>query len=417
MAFDFPASPTTGQVYTQNGAAWQWDGARWIGGAPMMSRDQDEQFFDLSGKTQQDVMVPTWAKGVEIIASIVLPTNSALVARVSADGTTFPSGASDYANANPYHVSLPSSLFSSTPQGNSPYLVLGLGGNSGAIPQQVDAFLTLERRLTSEGFTARAYARSLDSTSGSTTNWNLSWVAGTTLGSSLRIAALRFFVASGAAMGNGSFLKLKWIGDLAQVPTGNAISDAPSDGGEYVRVNGVWRLKSQTFVIDGLTQLDVDVPATAKILRLNGSIWWAAIAANNSVTWRASVDGTNFLSGAADYFYGGLIHYTGTPTSIHLPPTNEAYGRLTFPYDTPTQPARIRWLFQVVKSTNTSALHAGTVNAGYYNTPAGNAYTDAQFTTGVQSGANLSIKKLRFFNGPVGGAFGNGSSIICEWMY
>jgi len=198
---------------------------------------------------------------------------------------------------------------------------------------------------------------------------------------------------------------------------GAGIADAPADGGEYVRVSGVWRKKSQTLIADGLTQIDVDVPAGAKLLRVEGSIFWAAISANNSVTWRASVDGTNFLSGASDYFYGGMIHYAGSAGFANLVPTNEAYGRLTFPGDTTTQPVRFRWLFPVVKSTNTNALHTGTANSGYYNTPVSNAYTDLQMSTGVQSGANLSIKKIRFFNGPVGGAFGNGSFIVCEWLY
>ena len=32
MAFDFPASPTTGQVYTSGGVSYAWNGAAWVQG-------------------------------------------------------------------------------------------------------------------------------------------------------------------------------------------------------------------------------------------------------------------------------------------------------------------------------------------------------------------------------------------------
>ena len=30
MALDFPASPTTGQIFTSGASSWRWDGAKWV---------------------------------------------------------------------------------------------------------------------------------------------------------------------------------------------------------------------------------------------------------------------------------------------------------------------------------------------------------------------------------------------------
>lgn len=417
-AFDFPSSPTTGQVFTQNGVSFVWNGYAWVGNA-QQAGPQTEQFFNLAaGATNLDIAVPSWAKSAHIEGSFIAngAGSSQVQMQVSVDGTTFLTGA-NYETVGPYHYSGTPTAIANVALVTSAVMQFSLVANDQATPLDFTFDMNLVRAATWVYLgTARGYAKIVNTTAGALFNtaWLYNRVAAAAT-TALAIKALRFPFSLGFAA--GSWLRVKWIGDSAAIPMGNAIADAPQDGGEYVRVNGIWRLKAQTFVLDGLTQLDVDVPATAKALRLDGVIWWAAISANNAVTWRASVDGSTFLQGASDYFYGGFIHYAGSAGYANLTPTNEAYGRLTFPFDTTTQPARIRWLMPVVKSTNTNALHAGTVNAGYYNTPTSNTYTDAQFSAGVQSGANLAIKKLRFFNGPVGGAFGNGSSIICDWVY
>jgi hypothetical protein len=393
---DFPSSPVNGaqyRGYTFNGVGWQ-------GGFQAQGPSNAEQFFDPTGLVNLDIPVPSWAKGVTLDGSVYTTGGAAVVMRVSFDGTTFGAGASDYNNAAAQHATGTQGYVGMTTTANN-FMYLGVNADSVTVPHNFSAEMSLTRPNASALFHLKTYTKMYDSAA--TLQYRTWW------GNSTVMPAL-----SGA---NLAIVRVKWLGDLAQQPNGVSIVDAPADGGEYVRVNNVWRKKSQTFVLDGLTQLDVDVPATAKVMRLDGMVFWAAISANNAVTWRASTDGTNFLAGASDYFYGGLIHYAGSAGYGNLVPTNEAYGRLTFPFDTTTQPGRIRWLFPVIKSTNINALHSGTVNTGYYNTPTSNTYTDAQFTSGVQSGANLSIKKLRFFNGPVGGAFGNGSLINVDWMY
>jgi hypothetical protein len=86
-----------------------------------------------------------------------------------------------------------------------------------------------------------------------------------------------------------------WLGkiDIPVVPP--LPPEPPADGGEYVRVNGVWRLSGQTFVMDGLAQKDVTVPVGARAVAI------AAVSGSTISNWlalRISLDGTTFLAGA-----------------------------------------------------------------------------------------------------------------------
>jgi hypothetical protein len=97
----------------------------------------------------------------------------------------------------------------------------------------------------------------------------------------------------------------QWVQfNIAPLPT-----FPPSDGGEYVMVNGVWRLKSQSFNLDGLSQLDIQIPTTARLARLALS---ARLSATGQIYMRWSGDGTTFVAGASDYIYGGAIHNSGS---------------------------------------------------------------------------------------------------------
>lgn len=96
----------------------------------------------------------------------------------------------------------------------------------------------------------------------------------------------------------------KWLGSA-----GPAVPDAPSDNGEYVRVNGLWRLKSRSLDLTGLVLVDVPVPAAAKMAKLAIS---AKMGATGSLILRWSVDGTTFPAGASDYTVAGFFHQSGT---------------------------------------------------------------------------------------------------------
>ena len=92
--------------------------------------------------------------------------------------------------------------------------------------------------------------------------------------------------------------------------------DAPQDGGEYVRVNGVWRLKSQGLTI-GPAAFNIAVPNGARHAKLVGRMF-GTVSGLNPVL-RLSMDGSTYQSGASDYIYMGQALYTGSsgnPTKI-----------------------------------------------------------------------------------------------------
>lgn len=98
------------------------------------------------------------------------------------------------------------------------------------------------------------------------------------------------------------------------LPTAPALP--PSDNGEYVYINGVWRLKRQTFILDGVNAAigsSVAVPTGARAARFSGSISCNSATALVA-TLRASLDGTTMLSGATDYVTAGDYLSDGATT-------------------------------------------------------------------------------------------------------
>jgi len=326
--YEFPASPAIGDV--SNG--YRYNGVGWAGGPAVPT--PTEQFFDLSGLTLKDIAVPSWAKAVQITASIIPPASGAntLVLRLSGDGTTFAAGATDYNIAAPYHISLPTPTYSTQPLAVASYMTLGMTGATSSLQHLIDSYVTLERKLTSEGFASRSYARAYDATQGSSTAWFYSYAVGNVPPGVLRVAALRFFLAAGGIFGNGSFIQVKWVG--GQVPQANGlVPEPPMDGNEYVRVNGVWRLKRQEFAWpNGANAVVVPVPTvwTPRRVTLNMFVGRSA-ATVGGLAWRGSIDGTTFLSGASDYYYAGIHGQGGTPYMQTI--TAYSFGYLSFTGD------------------------------------------------------------------------------------
>jgi hypothetical protein len=417
MAFDFPASPTNGTV--SNGYTWDATAGMWVGG-PGVSGPVTEQFFDMSGKTAQDVTVPSWAKAVELQFHHVPVGSQFLGMRVSVDGTTFLSGAAHYVSSIPWHVFNPVS-WGGQPSTGASYAQLGLQASQLATPTLTDVFFSLERKTANDGFVWRSYANGVDGASAAVTGWPYGWVDGTAPGAALRVAALRFLLSGGGAFGPNSYVKVRWIGDSAAIPATNAISDAPSTGGEYVRANGIWRLKSQTLVLDGVQTVTVPIPATAKMMRMEAIVSTATQTASCMLYWRGSIDGTNFLQGATDYYYAGMIHYAGSGGYANMPGANANLGYLTLGQDySANQPHKVRALFPLTRAANNINIIA-MVNAQYYNSPAANYYTDAQFNSmlgATNLGTSLTPLKALLFgvgNGPVGAP--GAANIVCDWMY
>jgi len=405
--YEFPASPAIGDV--ANG--YRFDGTGWGGGPAVPT--PTEQFFDLSGLTTKDIAVPVWAKGVQITASIIPPASGAntLVLRLSGDGTTFAAGATDYNIAAPYHISLPTPTYSTQPLAVASYMTLGMTGATSSLQHLIDSYVTLERKLTSEGFASRSYARAYDATQGSSTAWFYSYAVGNVPPGVLRVAALRFFLAAGGIFGNGSFIQVKWVG--GQVPQANGIvPEAPMDGNEYVRVNGVWRLRKQEVSMSGLQQADVAVPDwNPKLARVYFNTCCVDTTAY-SMVMRCSVDGTTFLAGATDYYNAALYG-----------PAAAAGNALYSPAVAYT------WAYIGFSANNTSVPNFGTVDvvleraggtfvvnstASHYGATGYGVSVLANYLSGG-FGSAQRLKALRLIKN-AGGVMSAGSRFMVEWL-
>lgn len=190
----------------------------------------------------------------------------------------------------------------------------------------------------------------------------------------------------------------------------------PQDGGEYVMVNGLWRLKSQTFILDGLANVDVPVPAGARIAKIAG-VAYQPNATPTSCVFRISVDGTNFLAGASDYYYMGMLHYTSASGYTNLPGALTMYGLMTYNGTNVSLPHLFNGHMQLTRPAATASIRFDSLFTGQ-------VYGAQQWATNVSGnevmdtnlGSALSIRSIRFFLG-AGGNFGNGSYIDIDWVY
>jgi len=403
MAFDFPASPSTGQVFTPaGGPAYQYDGEKWKGG--QVSGPQTEQFFDLSGKTSLAVTIPTWAKSARITLTTLCSVAYQNYMRWSIDGTTFISS-TDYITAGFYHGA--NATFNTQGAVTLANLPLTIQNGAPTVPDIVDIILTTQ---TPAGNQFNMLTRS--------------WAYGTTLLSThvfyhhysnltalINATSLKAFLVfnDGTAWGAGSQMKVEWIGDAASVPISNAIADCPSDGGEYVRVNGVWRLKSQSFDFTGKATQDVVVPPSAKMASITASIQPTATA--GGLYAQFSGDGTTFLT-SSNYFSNGPYH-TVSPAQYLTQSGRTGTGwELSGGHDNSTVP--------IIATVEMSLQRASDANFTYRSHSASYHSTTAYFTawysgyvaSSVVPGI-LAIKALRFY-GVTGKA---GSVLSVEWIY
>jgi hypothetical protein len=407
MAFDFPASPTTGTV--SNG--YTWDGAMWVGG-PGISGPQTEQFFDLTGKTQLDIQVPSWAKGAELKGCTAVASGaSTFGVQISLDGMTFKAGATDYRYAGPHNLAQNAgTAYQTQAEATSAQMYLMFGADTFFIPNSFEATMNLVATAPNGVINSRAWATNMSSTGGLRTGWIHSYYVTNGVGA---VKALRFIIAAAVA---GSWVRIRWLGDSAAIPVSNAIADCPSDGGEYVRVNGLWRLKAQTLIGDGLATVDVAVPPGAKILKMNG-VAYQPTTAVSSVLLRASLDGTTFLAGAADYTQSGYVNYSGNaPTTVQQSAGSFTNAYLTFNSTNVTVAHQFQAALVLTRPFTANGRWDLSVIGMCYGASAwcsGNTHTQVMETN---AGSNLAIKAVRFFMG--GSAnFAAGSTIACEWVY
>jgi hypothetical protein len=93
--------------------------------------------------------------------------------------------------------------------------------------------------------------------------------------------------------------------------SGQVLPTAPSDNGEYVMVNGVWRLVRQEFNPAGVTSFDISVPAWGPSqARLTLRYFFAS--GTNTLVMQISTDGTTFPSTSGNYAVGGFTNTSGS---------------------------------------------------------------------------------------------------------
>lgn len=411
MAFDFPSSPTSGQIYTPTGGpAYQWDGEKWRGGQP--SGPQTEQFFDCSGLTVQDIVVPTWARAAHIEGSIYVNQQNWILLRVSEDGTTFKAGTSDYGIAGPMHYS-GTSGYAAQAGANISGMWFTQSGDTPGFAHQFTADIDVARPAGTSYFVMRSYAHSYDSaTAGkSSTFWLFSYPNANTV---TQLKALRILLGLAGSFGAGSWIRVKWFGNDAQVPISNAIADAPSDNGEYTRVNGIWRLVKQSFDLNGKTSQDVLVPAWGpQQARLTA--FTHLVSGTSSFGVRVSADGVTYAAGASDYTFGGFVHNSGTLGSVTAAVLATTLWPITGTHDNTSLPLRAVADINLTRPTATPSAFAIAARGSCYNNAATSQFVTTLYQgyTGVSViGSVLRIGGLRLIIGSAGLA----GSLDVEWL-
>jgi hypothetical protein len=409
--FEFPSSPTLGQ--SANG--YVYDGTGWLGGGLSMAGPITEEFFNIpAGAALLDIPVPAWATAVQIIGAVFTPnaTNNILM-RVSADGTNFFAGASDYNVSGPVH-NTGSSGYGNVAGAASSYLYIGASGDQGqAVPHSFTVEMNLTRPSTSTAFSQKAYAKMYDSNAATLqrTFWHQGWLA-SNVTTALALKAIRIYASPGP-MNAGSWVKVNWLGPATDLPRTNAIPEAPSTGGEYVRVNGVWRLKSQTLVLTGANiavGVPVAVPTGARMVKWNIA---AASAASFGMTMRVSVDGTNFIA-AADYATSGTYFSSASSTPVNQPAAAATYILLS------TNQVAAAYALKsegnlVIANTNSMMLGGfskfATVQSAAHYTGLFQSYL-----SGSSFGGVTALKALNFGAHASTGTFSEGFADL-EWVY
>ena len=189
--------------------------------------------------------------------------------------------------------------------------------------------------------------------------------------------------------------------------SGAIATQAPIDGGEYVMRNGVWRLKSQSYDMTGQSTLVILVPTWGpKQARLTGSIYIAD--ANAYLFMQISVDGTNFISGATEYQWGGFYNRSASGYTVAaLQGTNTWY--LTNASDNPALPLTIDTYVTLIP--NPSSIVTYTTRGSTYHSTAG--YIDA-FLQGYVTSAIASVKILRLLT--YAGFIPTRGVVTVEWL-
>jgi hypothetical protein len=200
-------------------------------------------------------------------------------------------------------------------------------------------------------------------------------------------------------------------------PAGSQILEAPSDGKEYVRINGVWRVKSEIVDLTGASQgapKTLQIPNWAKFYRLQGEVY---IGQNGFVQMQVSVDGVNWINGASDYQTAGMVHNTGSSGYANYPTSGTPAYLLTVTGDNALLAQSFNVRGQVVgvptKVYGAIDIEGSVLDAGA-GTQMRHFIARAWLNLTVPAGGNR-VQALRFFPNFAPAGFAAGSQMTVEW--
>lgn len=194
---------------------------------------------------------------------------------------------------------------------------------------------------------------------------------------------------------------------------GGGIAPPPSDDGEYVMVNGVWRLKSKSLILDGVpSPLSIPVPNGAKFMKIAGSVHPAV---GQGLVLRASIDGTIFL-GSPHYTYTGFVHNTGTSGIVAYAETvGQGAMFITGTANVTTYPQIFTAEMNLVRGSTAVAFSLKSHGVSQSNDPTRLRRT-AFFSNWIDPAATAALSVLAVqLDG--GGSFGTGSTVEFTWVY
>jgi Domain of unknown function (DUF4082) len=188
-------------------------------------------------------------------------------------------------------------------------------------------------------------------------------------------------------------------------------SPPPSDGCEYVMFNGVWRKKSQSFVMDGISTQVVLVPAGAHMVRMVGS---AYPITGNGVTMHVAVSGTTMIS--ANYTWGGFAINTGTDgTAYYTESAGSSAMFITGTANITTFPHTFSAEMNLVRADATKSFSC--MSHGQCHSNLANRLLRMTHFNNWLDPAATSALSLTAFEIISGGTFGAGSYLEVNWIY
>jgi hypothetical protein len=192
---------------------------------------------------------------------------------------------------------------------------------------------------------------------------------------------------------------------------GGMPSFPPSDGGEYVFVNGAWRLKSQSFILDGLATIVVPVPAGARMVRMVGS---AYPLVGNGITAHIAVSGTTMIM--SNYSWGGASFNTGTDqTLIYSETAGSSAMFITGTANMTDFPHTFSAEMNLVRANTSKTFSLKSHGICHSNLP-NRLLRTALFNNWLPAGETAALS-LTAFELVSGTTFGPGSMLEVSWVY